>query len=131
MSAKRKLDLDAQKLNVIQQAMGLGLFSKKEIMKQYYDFDNSEVDRILKEKKEEEATEGADQQADQSQAPPPAPQGQEPAENTPPTANESFEASVDKLKGLISISEEDSKVLDRIIKKQQRKADTSLNEQHI
>lgn len=131
MSAKRKLDLDAQKLNVIQQAMGLGLFSKKEIMKQYYDFDNSEVDRILKEKKEEEATEGADQQANQSQAPPPAPQGQEPAENTPPTANESFEASVDKLKGLISISEEDSKILDRIIKKQQRKADTSLNEQHI
>lgn len=131
MSAKRKLDLDAQKLNVIQQAMGLGLFSKKEIMRQYYDFDKSEIDRILKEKKAEEATEGADQQADQSQAPPPAPQGQEPAENTPPTANESFEASVDKLKGLISISEEDSKVLDRIIKKQQRKADTSLNEQHI
>ena len=87
MSAKRKLDLDQQKAQVIQTIQALNIFSNKEILKQYYDLDDAEADRIIKDKQTEAQTQQTEQQAQGGGA---APQNTEPAENTPPTANESI-----------------------------------------
>lgn len=122
MSAKRKLDLDEQKTRVIQAVQGLGIFSKKEIMRQYYDFDEDEITRILDETKAQIEEEGAQQAAGESAAAPPgAAGGQEPAENTPPTANESVESVLSRLPDLLNLSEDKQAILDRIIEKQKAK----------
>lgn len=122
MSAKRKLDLDQQKAQVIQTIQALNIFSNKEILKQYYDLDDAEADRIIKDKQTEAQTQQTEQQAQGGGA---APQNTEPAENTPPTANESIEHNLEKLKGKIAINDDDAEVLDRIIEKQSRKANNT------
>ena len=121
MSAKRKLDLDQQKAQVIQAVVNLGLFSKEEILRQYYDFDDAEIKRIMDDKKAEDASAQAEAPAGGEAGA--APTGQESAENTPPTANESIDNNLSKISSIIAIDEEQQKVLDRIIEKQQGKAD--------
>jgi hypothetical protein len=124
MSAKRKLDLDQQKAQVIQAVIGLDLFSKEEILRQYYDFDESEIKRIMDDKEKETAKAQEQQAAAEGGAP--APGGAEgapaPAEEGAPQANESLENSIEKIKNIVPLDEEKAKVLDRILQKQRGKA---------
>lgn len=129
MSAKRKLDIDEQKTRVIQAVQGLGLFSKDEIYREYYDMTDEDIVRI-KAELEKESEEAAEQEAtlgggEEGGAATPfgAGGGQEPAENTPPTANESNLLSLQSLEK--SVLEEDKKVIiSRIIEKQKQKDNT-------
>ena len=125
MFTKRKLDVDEQKARVVQAILGLQIFSKKKIYRDYYNLNENEIKEIEKEL-EEEMKEQMDQQMEQQQAmmdpmgggapmggapmPPgggeqpmagPGPMeagGQEPAENVPPTAEET--SRLDTLKKL-------------------------------
>ena len=128
MSAKRKLDIDEQKIRVIQAVQGLGLLPKRVIYKEYFDMTDSEIERILAEIDEEktkEQSEQLDQMAkEEAITNPPeggAAQGMESAENTPPTANESV---VDSLKFIQSLVLDENKkhIINRIIEKQNQKS---------
>ncbi len=132
MSAKRKLDLDEQKIRVIQAAQGLQLLPKKNLYKEYFDMTDEEADRTIQEMKKEQEeqmtmdAQGAQMAADKGP-------GMESAENTPPTANES---NVEVFpNGLVvtdqtpvqwvldrSLDEEAKEVMHRIIEKQKQKA---------
>ena len=63
MSAKRKLDLDEQKTRVIAAVQQLGLFSKDEIYREYYDMTDEEITRMKAELEEQMADEMEQQQA--------------------------------------------------------------------
>ena len=138
MSAKRKLDIDEQKTRVIQAVQGLGLFSKDEIYREYYDMTDSEIEKIKKELEKDMEDEMKKQEAMMPPAAPGAPPagappagappggkagygeagGQEPAENVPPTVESKIE-SLEALKNIVL--EEKKEVISRIIKKQQQK----------
>jgi len=132
MFAKRKLDLDEQKTRVIQAVKGLGLFSNKTIYKEYYDMSEEEIDREL-EDLEEEAQEAAAKQMEQQAAMAPPAQagagpgygeagGQEGAENIPPTAAGAPVAEgLEKLSNIVSVSDEERLILERILLKQKNK----------
>ena len=140
MSAKRKLDLDEQKTRVIQAVQQLQLFPKDEIYREYYDMDDEQIER-MKAEMEKEQEENMEKEAEAAAmgvgggagAPGGAPPGggpgygeaggQEPAENIPPTANESVISNLELLRDNIVIDEEKKEVLSRIILKQQEKAD--------
>tara|TARA_R110000744_G_scaffold50316_4_gene108877 strand:+ start:365 stop:2170 length:1806 start_codon:yes stop_codon:yes gene_type:complete len=140
MSAKRKLDLDEQKTRVIQAVQQLQLFPKDEIYREYYDMDDEQIER-MKSGMEKEQEENMEKEAEaaamgiggDSGAPVGAPPGggpgygeaggQEPAENTPPTANESVINNLELLRDNMVIDEEKREVLSRIILKQREKAD--------
>ena len=136
MSAKRKLDIDEQKTRVIAAVQQLGLFSKQEIYKEYYDMTPEEIERMKREL-EQETEEMADQDAAAGASAPagagPGPMeagGQEGAENVPPTANESKISSLETV--LNSVLEEDKKeVISRIIKKEQQKPTNTSENLHI
>lgn len=133
MSAKRKLDLDQQKAQVIQAVVGLDLFSKEEILRQYYDFTDSEIKRIMEDKKKETEQNQQDQAA-AAGGTPGAP-GEEagggaPAEEGAPQ-QESLEHSIEKIKSMMIIDEEKQKILDRILQKQKGKADNKAPNTHI
>jgi hypothetical protein len=128
MSAKRKLDIDEQKTRVIQAVQGLGLFSKESIYREFYDMTDEEITRMEKEISSDQKKDAEAQQdqatAQGAQAGPGEAGGQEPAENTPPTANEERGSELETLRD--SVLEEDKKeVISRIIKKQQQKAETT------
>lgn len=132
MSAKRKLDLDEQKARVIQAVLGLGLFSRESIYKEFYGMTDEEIARMISQL-EQDQEKLADQQEDaetQNALVPGAAGGQEDAENTPPTATESKISTLESLKDLVL---EDSKkeVISRIIKKQQEKAESTTEDLHI
>jgi hypothetical protein len=133
MSAKRKLDLDQQKAQVIQAVVGLDLFSKEEILRQYYDFDESEIKRIMDDKKKESA-EAQQEQAAMEGAAPAAPGGDaggvSPAEEGAPQ-QESVQHSIAKIKSILPLDDEKQKILDRILEKQQGKANSNLSKDHI
>jgi len=135
MSAKRKLDLDEQKTRVIQAVQGLGLFSKKEIYREYYEMTDVEITQMEKELKDQmeeeqqqmqeqggmEGAGGAPGAAGAGPGPMEA-GGQEGAENTPPTAKvESTISNLENLKGASILKEEKIAVVDRIIDKQLEK----------
>ena len=133
MSEKRKLDVDEQKTRVIQAVQGLNLFSKDSIYREFYDMTDDEIRRM---KSEMESEQQADQEAAGAEAgagPGPGEAGgQEPAENMPPTANESVD--VTHAFGYIKecVSDDHTKVvLDRIIQKQQQKAKTITPKESI
>jgi len=134
MSAKRKLDIDEQKTRVIQAVIGLTLFSKESIYREFYDMTDEEIRRMESEL-EEDQKKALELQQEQAEIAAeagggagggagPAPGeagGQEPAENVPPTANENKVSDLETLRD--SVLEEDKKeVISRIIKKQQQKA---------
>ena len=135
MSAKRKLDIDEQKTRVIAAVQQLGLFSKSEIYKEYYDMTPEEIERMKREL-EQDMEEMGDQEAANMAAGPgsaPGPMeagGQEGAENAPPTTNESKISSLETI--LDSVLEEDKKeVISRIIKKEQQKPNNTSKNLHI
>ena len=154
MSEKRKLDVNEQKVRVVQAAMGLQLFSQETIYKEYYNMTDEEI-RREKAKIEEEQQKQADMQAAMQpppvagQAPAPAPAGgapapmgapaagpgpgeaggQEPAENAPPTT-ESVENTFAKLIESTT-NENDRAVLERILEKQRQKAESANPKESI
>jgi hypothetical protein len=129
MSAKRKLDIDEQKIRVVQGVQQLGLFSTEAIYKEFYDMTEEEITRMQSEI-EQDQQKLAEQQAEQEAAmpmagaPPGAAGGQEPAENMPPTANEEKVSGLETLKDLV-LEEDKKEVISRIIKKQQQKAEST------
>jgi molecular chaperone DnaK (HSP70) len=122
MIAKRKLDLDQQKAQVIQAVMGLGLFSKDEILRQYYEMNDEEIAR-MKEDVEKEQQEQMQKEADQSQMQAQATaQGQAEGEAAVPQPQQESSKS-DNLTKLLEFTTDDNKkkVLERIINKQSSK----------
>ena len=125
MSEKRKLDIDEQKTRVIQAVQGLGLLSKKQIYREYFDMTDEEVERMLDEIDEERDKEMQREQervatglgAQEGQ---PAPSGgQELAQGAAP-AQESNTKYVDFLRNRID-EEEHKEILERIVNKQLQK----------
>lgn len=136
MSEKRKLDVNEQKTRVVQAVQGLNLFSKEALYKEFYDMTPAEIDRMKAKMKEEQEQDQKDQQEQQDQGAAgagPAPGeagGQESAENTPPTANE----SVDYALKFVAESTDDEKtkeIMQRIIEKQQQKQPVVNTEESI
>ena len=131
MSSKRKLDLDEQKTRVIQAVQQLGLFSKDEIYREYYDMTEVDIKKMREEiEKDNEQQQEQDAQAAEAAggAPPgggPGPMeagGQEGAENVPPTAAvESVISNLNKIQGKGFLEEDDKLVFSRIIEKQEDK----------
>jgi len=141
MSAKRKLDIDEQKVRVVQAVQGLQLFPKETIYKEFYDMTEEEIRRTM-ELMEKEQQKAAEMQAQQqaAAAPPGAPQGagpgygeaggQEGAENAPPTANENKEYAFNYLINS-NIDESTKAVLERIVEKQKQKISLTEEKEHI
>jgi len=145
MSEKRKLDVNEQKVRVVQAAKGLELFSTETIYKQFYNMTDEEI-RMEKAMIEDEKKKAAEMEA--AMAPPAAPGdapapggapaagpgpgeagGQEPAENAPPTA-ESVESTFAKLIESTT-NENDRAVLERILEKQRQKAESANHKESI
>ncbi len=128
MSAKRKLDIDQQKVQVIQMVQSLGLLPKRVLYKEYFDMTDSEVERVLAELDEEKTKEQAQQlnqmAKEEAITNPPeggAAQGMESAENTPPTANENIVDSLKFIQSLV-LDEDKKHIISRIIEKQNQKS---------
>ena len=115
MSAKRKLDLDEQKIRVIQAAQGLNLLPKKQLYMEYFDMTEEQANRIIEEKKKEDI-ENAEMQADLN--PEGTPEAQTPS---PSTANESTESPVEFMLNR-TMDEQAKEVMGRIVQKQKQKA---------
>ena len=140
MSEKRKLDVNEQKVRVVQAAKGLELFSTETIYREFYNMTDDEI-RREKALMEDEKKKDAEQQAAMAPAVPggeggpsagPGPGeagGQEPAENAPPTS-ESVESTFAKLiEG--TTNENDRAVLERILEKQRQKAESANPKESI
>jgi len=123
MSAKRKLDIDEQKTRVIQAVLGLGLFSKESIYREFYDMTDEEIRRMQSEieKDQEKDLEQQEKQAEVANPGYGEAGGQEPAENVPPTANEDNVSELETLRELV-LEDDKKEVISRIIQKQQQKA---------
>ena len=125
MSAKRKLDLDEQKTRVIAAVQQLGLFSKDEIYREYYDMTDEEIERMKEEMQEQSKQEQDEQMSNVGAAQMAGPGygeagGQEPAENASPTQPTTEETThgIETLISKNSLNEEKKEVLSRILKKQ-------------
>ena len=130
MSEKRKLDVDEQKTRVIQAVQGLGLFSKDSIYREFYDMTDDEV-RRMKAEMESEQEQAQEEQGAAGAGPGPGEAGgQEPAENTPPTANESVEYALQFVADS-AMDEKTKAVMQRIVEKQQQKAEITNSEESI
>ena len=125
MSAKRKLDLDNTKIEIIAKVKDLQLLPKKHIYMEYFDMTEEEAERTIeemnKEMEEQAATEAVTQEA--TGGLPSA--GMESAENTPPTANESTESPIEFMLNR-TLDEEAKEVMSRIVEKQKQKAEELL-----
>jgi len=141
MSEKRKLDVNEQKVRVVQAAKGLELFSTETIYKEFYGMTEEEIRRekslIEEEKKKAAALDAAAAPAPVAGggAPVAGPGpgeagGQEPAENVPPTANESIENTFARLIESTT-NENDKAVLERILEKQRQKAESANHKESI
>ena len=102
MYIKRRLDVDEQKARVVQAVLGLQLFPREKIYKDYYNLTDMEIKEI-EDKLEEDMEKQMQQQQDQMMAqgmgapgmpppggapmgaPPPGPNPMDSAENAPPT----------------------------------------------
>lgn len=148
LSAKRKLDIDEQKARCVQAVLGLQLFPKKTIYKEYYDMTDADIEQVEKdlEKEMEEMAEkgmmgmgggmpgaggpmGGGMPGMPGEGGPPGMDqpgygeagGQEGAENKPPTKNESH---IEKLKARLPLNEQTDhthRVLSRIIQREKAK----------
>ena len=130
MSEKRKLDVNEQKTRVVQAVQGLNLFPKETLYRQFYDMTEDEVKRTKNKMKQEQEQDQKDQGAAGAAPGPGAAGGQESAENTPPTANE----SVDYALKFVAESTDDEKtreIMQRIIEKQQQKQTVVNTEESI
>lgn len=122
MSAKRKLELDEQKIRVIQAAQGLQLLPKKMLYKEYFDMTEEEAERTIAEMKEEvedqmatEAQAAAETEESTNQPPPP-----------PMPANESIENPIEFMLNR-TLDEEAKEVMSRIVEKQKQKAEKLID----
>jgi hypothetical protein len=142
MFTKRRLDVDEQKLRVVQAAKGLALFSDSYIYKEYFEMTEKEI-KQMKDELEEQQAQMMEQQMQQQAAmqppmpggapPPPGaaggemppdgsmpPNGIEGQENMPPTAppQESLDLLQDiKNQSILNENIGKALVFDRIIKK--------------
>jgi len=126
MSAKRKLDIDEQKVRVIQGVQQLGLFSQESIYREFYDMTEEEIARMQSELEQDQQKLAEQEMAAGGMAGPGPGEagGQEPAENAPPTANEEKVSSLETLKDLV-LEHDKKEVISRIIKKQQQKVEST------
>ena len=133
MSEKRKLDVNEQKVRVVQAAKGLELFSTETIYKEFYGMTEEEIRRektLIEDEKKKAA------ELETATAPPPMAGpgpgeagGQEPAENAPPTV-ESVENTFERL--IESATDENERaVLERILEKQRQKAEFANHKESI
>jgi hypothetical protein len=128
MFAKRKLDLDEQKIRVVQAVNGLQLLPKRRIYKEYFDMSEREIEEVMEEM-DAEQREAAEMQAQQQ--PPQSGMagpgyseagGQEGAENAPPTEQPPPVAeNLLKLSSITGVSDKEKLILERIIQKQSNK----------
>jgi len=123
MFTKRKLDLDEQKARVVGAVLGLQLFPKKHIYKEYYDLTDEEIDELeaLLDEEMEKMQEAMGDPMGGGMAPPMgggmAPPGGEPnmdmeaggqesAENVPPTnVGEDTIIKLERLKNQVLLDE--------------------------
>jgi hypothetical protein len=117
MARKRQLDLDLQKASVVGAVKQLGIFPIEKLYKDYFQLNDHQIDQIKAQLKKEQKDPvfqamamaggmgapgmGMPPGQDPSMGGPQPPEGQESAENTPPTQNESID-----LDSLISLGEE-------------------------
>jgi len=109
MYTKRKLDVDQIKASVVSTVISTGLFPKRQIYKEYYNLNDSEIDEIEKALEEEGqaaggAMGGGGSFAPGGASPPPEGAGMESAENTPPTSEELL-STLNKVKNKIALLE--------------------------
>ncbi len=65
---KRKMEIDEQKARVVQAVVGLGIFPKSTIYKEFYDMTDEQIQQMKDELKEEQEQEQQDKQAEAEQA---------------------------------------------------------------
>lgn len=133
MSEKRKLDVSEQKTRVVQAVQGLNLFSKESLYREFYDMTPEEVSRMKAQMEQEQKQEQQEQQDQGAAGAGPAPGeagGQEPAENVPPTANESVDYAL-KFVAESTNDEKTKEIMQRIIEKQQQKQTVVNTEESI
>ena len=118
MSAKRKLDLDEQKIRVIQAAQGLNLMPKKQLYMEYFDMTEQQAEDMIAEKKKEDEEMAAEAAANPEAA------GAAPEAAAPPVA-ESKETPVEFMLQR-TLDEEAKEVMARIVEKQKQKAEEML-----
>ena len=141
MYFKRRLDVDEQEARVVQAVLGLQLFPREKIYKDYYNLTDMEI-KELEDKLEEDMEKQMQQQQDQMMAqgmgapgmpppggapmgaPPPGPSPMDSAENAPPTEQPQQERidTLNKLKlkllkeGNSELAEKVSNRIDEILK---------------
>ncbi len=124
MSAKRKLELDEQKIRVIQAAQGLQLLPKKMLYTEYFEMTDEEAERTMEVMKKEQQEEMAMQAAANPEGDPGQAAGPAPAPPMP--ANESTENPVEFMLNR-SLDEEAKEVMSRIVEKQKQKAEKLID----
>jgi hypothetical protein len=85
MFTKRKLEIDTQKAAVVQQVVGLNLFPKSYIYKEYYDMSDAEIETVMQELEDESSSANEEQMDSQRNVmqgvgqdePPPIPEGKD------------------------------------------------------
>ena len=65
---KRKMEIDEQKARVVQAVVGLGIFPKSTIYKEFYDMTDEQIQQMQDELKQEKEQEASDKQAQAEQA---------------------------------------------------------------
>jgi hypothetical protein len=130
MFAKRKLDIDEQRVRVIAGVQQLGLLPKETLYKEYFHYTDNEIKDVMAKMDKEQEEMAAQEQAMPSGGATGAGPGygeaggQEGAENIAPTANENTVRILTGIKDKLILEENSSwkeKALSRVIKKQKIK----------
>lgn len=119
MFTKRKLDIDAQKAQVVQQVVGLNLFPKSYIYKEYYNMTDAEIETVLKDIDDESA--GMEEEQMQAQGDNLKPEG-----GTPPIP-ESKDQKINRLRKIMLTENLDSSKV-RILKRIYNDLEETTNE---
>ena len=124
MSEKRKLDIDEQRLRIVQGIAQLGMFAKEAIYKEWFQMTDVEVAKMKRElkKDQEEMPQQPMVGGGGMAGPAPGEAGtQEPAENVPPTANnEEKIRNLEKVGNKLVLEDKEKEILDRVIEKQRK-----------
>ena len=88
MAEKRKLELAEQQTRVVQAVKGLEMFSKEYIFKNYYNFNDREIEEVNQQREDETAADQEQQAAAQGAMPGAAPGGAPPAGGSPSPAGD-------------------------------------------
>ena len=128
MSAKRKLDLDEQKIRVIQAAQGLNLLTKKNLYMEYFDMTEEEAERNIEDmKKEQEEQAAMDAELGVGQEEGGAPEAAAPTNesNVEVVPNGLVVTNQTPVQWVLdrSLDEEAKEVMSRIVEKQKQKAE--------